>query len=100
VTPTKGGRKYGNPKWDVEALKEEMPNLPYEIRSMFQSMLKMLVVPKSTLSDIIHCGGSMRRNSNAVLPLLADDNKFERLMYCFGRVQEHPVTGKLHYASC
>jgi hypothetical protein len=100
VTPTKGGSKYGNPKRHIEALKEKMRNIPYEKRSTFRSMSKMLVVPKSTLAYIFHSGGAMRLNSNAVLPLLTDDNKFQWLTYCFGRVEEHPVTGKLHYASC
>jgi hypothetical protein len=62
VTPRKGGSKYGNPKWDIEALKEEMRNLPYDKRSTFRSMSKMLVVPTSTLSSIFHSGGAIRRN--------------------------------------
>lgn len=79
-------------------MKAELKTIPLEQRSTIRAASRALSVPRSTISRILREGNIVCR-SNSVLPSLTEQNKYERLLYCFERVREDD-TGTLNYASC
>ena len=77
------GRK---PKWDRKELREEVRAMKFKDRRTIRGLASKLNIPRSTIGRMIKVEGVFRRHSSAVKPILTDENKVARVLYCLEEV--------------
>lgn len=75
---------------------EKLKNIPHNKRGTVRSTAKQLGIPKSTLQDHISYG-DFKIIRSAVKPLLTENNKFERIKYCLGKLIPDATLGEAKF---
>lgn len=77
------GRKRKNYTDEIDNIR----NIPVDSRGTIRSVSSAANIPPTTLFNIFKRGEQIRRVSSRVKPLLTEDNKKARLMYCLSNVK-------------
>lgn len=82
-TVTSGKKKNGaSLKYDREALREEVKDLPLHSRTSVRALSENLKISVGTLHTMIRKDGVLRPHSSSVKPSLTEENKLHRVHFC------------------
>lgn len=89
ASPRKKGRRCGRKKkWDPEAIRDAIREIPLHKRRTIRDLAEALGIPKSTLFDLKNDKDNpvIMPHSSALRPLLAEHHKLMRTLFCITKL--------------
>jgi hypothetical protein len=88
-------------KWDPEAIKEAIKDIPLFRRRTIRDLAAALGIPKSTLFDLKNDNDNpvIMPCSSALRPLLTEHHKLMRTLFCITKLNPHDGPYQDHYQS-